>query len=119
MQRRIGYAARLGELRWRRLLVRQALDRNRPAIIPVFVEGGADLLNNRSAKQQLKVAKISSFIQPEIFVREVSSAHYCDLVVDHHRLVMHAMVQTPEFRKVQKLARGKAAGAALERIEYA
>ena len=97
--------------------MRKTFDWKRPAIIPVFVEGVADRLYDLAIQQDLKIAKIEAFVEAKIFICDISPADNGDLIVDHHGLVVHAVIQSTQLPQIEQLPRYRSAGTPLKRVE--
>jgi hypothetical protein len=95
------------------------IDGQRPIVVEVVIERSANLLDNGTSYEKLKVAKIGLAVQTEIFVGKISAADDGYPIVNNHCLIVHPMVEPMELGEVENLPGNKSTGSVLERIEHA
>ena len=80
-------------------------------------EDGGQVAHHAAACDDLEVTEIVLRIVAEIVVGQVAPTDHGDLVVDHHDLVVHAVVEAVEVAQVQDLAQPSLIGTPLVGIE--
>jgi hypothetical protein len=88
-------------------------DGDRPVVVPICVESLAEGLHGRPPRQDLHVPEVHLRIVAEVVVGDVASPDNRDPSIDHHGLVVHAVIDPREIPEVQDLPHHHPAAAPL------